>query len=80
VLALRFITGEYSVPLGVWVVREACRKAMEAKPITFSDKDLLINYAEIFVKKKFGYDLNNIFRESVLYNQLKNQSKLSQFF
>src|SRR3989344_1144721 len=31
VLALRFITDEYSMPLGVWVTREAARKTMSSK-------------------------------------------------
>jgi len=80
VIALRFITGEYAVPLGVWVVREAVRKTMESDPIKFADKDLMFNYAKLLVQKKFGYDLDNIFKKSVLYNQMKNQSKLSNFF
>ncbi|MCH7783699.1 hypothetical protein IID62_11605, partial [candidate division KSB1 bacterium] len=33
VLALRFITGDYTLPLGVWVTRESARKSMQSKPI-----------------------------------------------
>ena len=44
VLVLRFITGDYAVPLGVWVTREATRKAMNGKPIIFSDKELMLKY------------------------------------
>lgn len=80
VLVLRFVTGEYAVPLGVWVCREAMRKALEKKPIVFSDKDLMLNYAKLFVKKKFGYDLESLLKQSRLYDELKSQSKLSQFF
>lgn len=80
VMTFRFITGEYAVPLGVWVVREAARKSMESSPIRFSDKDLMLNYAKALVKKKFGYDLDNLLKQSVLYSQLKNQKKLSSFF
>ncbi len=79
VLALRFITGEYAVPLGVWVVREATRKAMESKPITFSSKELMLKYASALVKKKFGYDINFIFHKSFLLKNLREQIKLTRF-
>jgi hypothetical protein len=36
-ICLREITDEYTTPLGVWVVREACRRAMESKPLIFED-------------------------------------------
>ncbi len=80
ILALRFITGEYAVPLGVWVCREATRKALSSKPIEFSDKDLMLKYAKSLVKKKFGYNLNNILKKSVILEKIKNQTKLSSFF
>lgn len=79
VLALRFITQEYAVPLGVWVVREAARKAMQSKPINFASKELMLKYAELLVKKKFGHDLNNTLKNSILLKNLKNQKKISQF-
>jgi hypothetical protein len=79
VLCLRFITGEYSVPLGVWVVREATRKAMKSRPIEFADRDLMLNYARLIVKKKFGVDLELILKESVLLKEMKEQKKLFEF-
>ena len=79
VLCLRFITGEYSVPLGVWVVREATRKALKKQPIYFADKDLMLNYARILVRKKFGVDLDVILRQSVVLKEMKEQKKLVQF-
>lgn len=36
-IALREITDEYTTPLGVWVVREASRIAMAARPLVFED-------------------------------------------
>ena len=42
VLALRFITGDYTLPLGVWVTREAARNAMSSAPIEFSSKELML--------------------------------------
>jgi hypothetical protein len=79
VLCLRFITGEYAVPLGVWVVREATRKAMQAKPISFSSKELMLTYAKHFVKKKFGYNLDFLLGKSKLLKNMKVQEKLTKF-
>jgi hypothetical protein len=78
VLALRFITGEYAVPLGVWVTREATRKAMASKPIEFSDKELMLKYAKALINKKFDYDLDNLLKESIILKN-KTQTKLSNF-
>lgn len=80
VLALRFITGEYAVPLGVWVTREAVRKALSDKPIEFSSKELMLNYAKAIVRKKFGYDLEILLKKSIILNKIKTQPKLTNFF
>jgi hypothetical protein len=79
VLAIRIITGEYAAPLGVWVTREATRKSMASKPIDFSSKELMLNYATSFVKTKFGYSIDNILRESKLLKNLSQQKKLTHF-
>ncbi len=79
ILCLRFITNEYWAPLGVWVVREATRKAMQSKPIVFSDEELMIKYAKALVKKKFGIELEEILKESKLIKAIK-QPKLTRFF
>ncbi|MDO9066026.1 MAG: hypothetical protein Q7U96_02960 [Chloroflexota bacterium] len=80
VLSLRFITGEYSVPLGVWVVREATRKALSSKPIEFSSKELMLSYAKNLVKEKFNINTDQILKHSILLKSIKQQSKLTQFF
>lgn len=36
-VVLREITDEYTTPLGVWVVRETCKLALESKPLVFED-------------------------------------------
>lgn len=79
VIALRFITGEYSCPLGVWVVREAARKALAEKPLEFASKELLLKYAASLVKKKFGYDIDNILKQSIILKNIKEQRKLFDF-
>ncbi len=80
VLALRFINpAEYVAPLGVWVTLEATRKALASQPILFSSKELLLHYAQIFVKKKFGLDTSAIMRASIILKDLKEQKKLQDF-
>ena len=79
VLVLRFITGEYAVPLGVWVTREATRKTLSSKPIRFSDKTLMLTYARNLIKKKFGVDIDFMLKESLLLKELGRQKKLSAF-
>ncbi|MEM4247252.1 MAG: hypothetical protein QXF14_02935 [Candidatus Woesearchaeota archaeon] len=79
VLALRFITDEYSLPLGVWVTREAARKAAQSKPITFASKELLLQYAKIFIKRHFNYDADFLLTKSRLLKNLGKQQRLSSF-
>ena len=79
VLALRFITGDYTLPLGVWVTLEATRKAMNSKPIEFSSKDLILEYAKKLAIRKFNFDLENILKNSILLKSMKQQSKLIKF-
>lgn len=79
VLAIRIITGEYTTPLGVWVCREAAKKALQQRPIGFADEDLMLNYARILVKKRFGYDIGEILSKSVLLKEKKAQAKLTGF-
>ena len=79
VLCLRFITKEYAVPLGVWVVREATRNAMESKPIEFSDRKLMLDYAKNFVRKKFGCDITEMLGNSTMLKKIKTQRKITEF-
>ena len=79
VLALRFITRDYTLPLGVWCTREATRKALQNKPIEFSDKVLMIKYAKKLIKKKFNFDLDNLLNKSILLRKINTQSKIAKF-
>ena len=74
-IVFRTITSDYAVPLGVWVVREATRKALNTRPLKFDSRARLFNYAKILAYKKFGYDLNQMLKKS----KLLNQRKLTQF-
>ena len=69
VLALRFITDEYVLPLGVWVTREATRKSLSGRPINFASKELMLNYAQLLAKKKFGVDITPILNKSKLIKE-----------
>jgi hypothetical protein len=79
VLAIRIITDEYTTPLGVWVCREAVRKALSATPITFADRGLMVQYAREFLKKAFGYDADNALKRSRLLKELFGQKRLSEY-
>ena len=79
VLLLRFITDEYYAPLGVWVVREAVRKAMASKPIFFGSKELALQYARGIARKRFGMNADVFLSRSRLLKNLSTQRKLSSF-
>ncbi len=79
VLALRFITNEYYAHLGVWVVREAVRKTLTTRPIVFSDKQLMLTFAEKYAKKRFSYTLAELTQHSKLLHILSAQKKLVYF-
>ena len=75
-LALRFITDEYYMPLGVWVVREAIRKTMANAPIEFEQEEFMLKYARALVKKKFGYDADMLLSQSRLLREMRTQPRL----
>jgi len=79
VLALRFITGDYTLPLGVWVTREAARNSMQSKPIEFSSKELMLEYAKKLIKKKFSCNVEIQLKQSILLKNIQQQSKLLKF-
>lgn len=79
VISLRFITDEYDVPLGVWVCREATRKTLNSKQITFSSRDEMLGYAKQLISKKFNYDIDNLLKDSKVFEIIKSQKKLTEF-
>ncbi len=79
VLALRFIDSEYYMPLGVWVVRQAVRHCLKSKPIVFSDKELMMKYANMLLKKKYNLDAEFWLKQSKLFKEINTQKKLSFF-
>jgi DNA repair protein NreA len=79
IILLRFITGEYYAPLGVWVVREAVRKTMAGKPLNFDSEELLFRYVRALVKKRFSVDADLLLKKSLLLRRAKTQMKLTSF-
>ncbi len=78
-LALRFITPEYNVPLGVFVCREATRKSLAEKPLTFASPELMLQYARELIKRKFGFEIDVLLKESRLLKEKKVQRRLGEF-
>jgi len=79
ILTLRFITDEYWAPLGVWVVREAARKALSNKGIHFSSKELMLEYTRKLMKKKYSFNVDLLLKRSLLLKEIKEQQKLSEY-
>ena len=79
VLALRFITADYTPPLGVFVCREAARKALNSKPMEFSSRELMLKYANALIRKRFKININNLLNKSILLKNIEQQSKLTKF-
>jgi hypothetical protein len=76
VIMFRFITDEYWAPLGVWVVREAARKAFKKEPRRFETKEELIKYSFIQALKEFKININPLIRGSKIIKEANTQRTL----
>ncbi|MFH1211618.1 MAG: hypothetical protein V1659_01680 [Candidatus Woesearchaeota archaeon] len=76
---LRFITDEYFAPLGVWVTREAARKAMQNRIKECSTLKEALDFILEFAKNRFNYDASPQIRKSVLLNEIMAQKRLSEY-
>lgn len=72
VLVIREIYDDYSVPVGVWQVRESVRKAMSKPQKIFNSKQEVMQY----IKSHLKYDYSKYIHESHLFKQ----SRLNDFF
>ncbi|MCK5176162.1 MAG: hypothetical protein KAQ92_00410, partial [Candidatus Aenigmarchaeota archaeon] len=79
VLVLRFITDEYTMPLGVWVCREASRKALKKRPLCFESKIQMLSYMKRISKIKFGYNTDMFIEKSKMLREIRTQSWLSEW-
>jgi hypothetical protein len=78
VLVLRFITEEYTTPLGVWVTREATRKALEYETYHSSQEEMF-SYAKSLISTKFHYNIEGILKRSRLLEQINIQKTIFDF-
>ena len=78
-LLLRYVTSEYLVPLGVFVVRQAVKKALSSEKYEFSSKKEMLDFARELIFKKLKYDINMQLKESKLLDKLNKQVKLTSF-
>ena len=71
VLVIREIYDDYSIPVGVWQVRENVRNAFKKTVKIFNSKQEVINY----IPKRLLYDTHKYLNESVIFKQ----NRLSDF-
>ena len=75
IFAIRIETPSYWAALGVWVVRESVRKALQNK-MKFDSKEEIIESAKKIGKIKYNFDINELIKRSKLLNQIKTQKNL----
>ncbi len=75
VLVFREIGSDYDLPLGVWLIRETVRDALQKKPLRFFDLDLALK----FLSSRLTVEINSYIKKSKVLNELK-QKKISDFF
>ncbi len=78
-LVFRFVTNEYSTPLGVWVCRQTTRKALEKQGLKFESKELMLKYLKNLILDKFNYNIENLLKEANLLKNINQQTKLTNF-
>ena len=78
VLAIRLETPSYWAGLGVWVVRESVRRAMNKK-IFFASRTELIDGAKKIGQIKFSFDISEVLKKSKLLNDVLTQKKIMEW-
>lgn len=78
-IVFRFVTPEYTTPLGVWVCRQSARRALENKGLKFSTKEQMLIYLKNLVLDKFNYNIENLLNQSQLLKHISQQTKLTNF-
>ncbi len=79
VLAIRLETPSYWAALGVWVVRESVKRAMQ-KEMKFDSREELLDAAKKVAKIKYDFDASNILDRSKLLTQIKEERRLQEWF
>lgn len=71
VVAFREVTSKYTIPLGVWVVRETARNAFKKSPRKFENRDLAMSY----IKNQLKNPIENYKAKS----NILGQRRLNEF-
>ncbi|MBI2044367.1 hypothetical protein HYT24_03320 [Candidatus Pacearchaeota archaeon] len=79
-LVIRIETPSYWAALGVWVCREAIRKALNKKSMDFNSREELLNAAKQIGKVKFNFDSSVILKRSRILNEVLAQKRLENWF
>ena len=79
VLVIRLETPSYWAALGVWVVRESVKKALN-NLMKFESREELLKGAEEIGNIKFNFSCSNIFNKSRLLKQIKEERRLREWF
>ena len=79
VLVIRLETPSYWAALGVWVVRQSVRKALQTE-IKFDSREELLDAAKKISKVKYDFDNSGILNRSKLLRQIKEERRLGEWF
>ncbi len=80
VLAIRIELPSYWAALGVWVVRESVRKALDHRKLEFAEINEMLNSTKKIGMIKFGFNPEKVFKKSRLLENLKTQTNLGKWF
>jgi hypothetical protein len=75
-LVFREIGKDYTIPLGVWVIRTTVKNALEQKPTEFSDLNLALEY----LAKNLTIPLGQWKKQSALLDRFFHQKRIIDFF
>jgi len=78
VVVLRFTSEEYHTHLGVWVVREAVRRAMKNPILCSSEKEMLDN-ARMIIAQRFRYNIDINLKQSKVLKNIRTQKSIREF-
>jgi len=80
ILVLRFETPEYWASLGVWVVRNACRKTLNTEYMEFNDKEQALEKMKEMSMSNLKIGVSGLIKESKLISSLREQKRLFNYF
>src|SRR3989339_479136 len=79
VLVIRLEKPTYWASLGVWVVRESVHKAFENRSMKFKDKEELLLSTKKISEIKHQFNPEEIFKRSILLNNIQAQKRLGDW-